>query len=65
VILDTNAISAFADGDRGVRGHLQNLSATIHVPVIVLGEYRYGLNRRAIGSLGKNGSTNWKRVLPF
>ena len=43
MILDTNAISAFADGERGVRGHLQNLSATIHVPVIVLGEYRYGV----------------------
>jgi tRNA(fMet)-specific endonuclease VapC len=43
VILDTNAISAFADGDPGLRSRLQNPSAVIHLPVIVLGEYRYGL----------------------
>jgi tRNA(fMet)-specific endonuclease VapC len=43
VILDTNAVSDFADGDQKVLRCLRNPSTVIHLPVIVLGEYRYGL----------------------
>jgi len=43
VILDTNAVSDFADGDEEVLRRLRNPSTVIHLPVIVLGEYRYGL----------------------
>ena len=43
MILDTNAVSDFADGDNNLLRRLQNPSAVIHLPVIVLGEYRYGL----------------------
>ncbi len=43
MILDTNAISAFADGNRDILRRLRNPVAAIHLPVIVLGEYRYGL----------------------
>ena len=43
MILDTNAVSAFADGDKEILRHLQNPSTGVHLPVIVLGEYRYGL----------------------
>ena len=43
MILDTNALSAFADGDEALLARLG--SAELHVPVIVLGEYRYGIRR--------------------
>ena len=43
MILDTNAISAFADANAGVLRHLQDPSMDICLPVIVLGEYRYGV----------------------
>lgn len=43
MILDTNAVSAFADGNKNILGRLRNPPAAIHLPVIVLGEYRYGL----------------------
>lgn len=44
MILDTNAISAFADGEVGLLTHLR--TAIRHsVPTIVLGEYRHGLRR--------------------
>lgn len=43
MIFDTNAVSAFADADAGVLQRLQEPSTTISLPVIVLGEYRYGL----------------------
>jgi predicted nucleic acid-binding protein len=42
VILDTNALSAFADGDLALRPSVER-AAEISVPVIVLGEYRYGI----------------------
>lgn len=42
MILDTNALSAVADGDAGLEPLLQRLSG-ISIPVIVLGEYRYGI----------------------
>jgi len=42
MILDTNALSAFADGVSPV---VQQIAAAdeLHVPVIVLGEYRFGI----------------------
>jgi predicted nucleic acid-binding protein len=42
VILDTNALSAFVDGDPGV-GEILRLQARAAIPVIVLGEFRYGI----------------------
>lgn len=42
MILDTNALSAVADGDASLEPLLQRLSEP-SIPVIVLGEYRYGI----------------------
>jgi len=42
VILDTNALSAFVDGDPGVAEVLRH-QPRVAVPVIVLGEFRYGI----------------------
>jgi tRNA(fMet)-specific endonuclease VapC len=42
VILDTNALSAFVDGDEGV-GKVLRQQPRAAVPVIVLGEFRYGI----------------------
>ena len=42
MILDTNALSAFIDGDRAV-GRLLAGRAQVAIPVIVLGEFRYGV----------------------
>ena len=42
VILDTNALSAAADGDPAVVSLLAGADQ-VAVPVIVLGEYRYGI----------------------
>jgi len=42
VILDTNALSAFVDGDAGV-GAILRTQARASIPVIVLGEFRYGI----------------------
>jgi tRNA(fMet)-specific endonuclease VapC len=42
VILDTNALSAFVDGDAAV-GELLRHQARACVPVIVLGEFQYGI----------------------
>jgi len=42
VILDTNALSAFVDGDAGV-GEALRRQARAAIPVIVLGEFRYGI----------------------
>jgi len=42
VILDTNALSAFVDGETGV-GEILRRQATAAIPVIVLGEFRYGI----------------------
>jgi tRNA(fMet)-specific endonuclease VapC len=44
VILDTNGLSAIADGDTALEPILQQ-AAEIAVPVIVLGEYRYGIRQ--------------------
>jgi len=42
MILDTNALSAFVDGDAGVGAVLVRQSRAA-IPVIVLGEFRYGI----------------------
>jgi predicted nucleic acid-binding protein len=44
VILDTNGLSAMADGDLTLEPLLHRVSA-IAVPVIVLGEFRYGIRQ--------------------
>jgi predicted nucleic acid-binding protein len=44
VILDTNALSAFADGDEKLPRTIEN-EAELAVPVIVLGEYLYGIQQ--------------------
>jgi len=42
MILDTNALSAFVDGDAGV-GNVLRRQPRAAIPVIVLGEFRYGV----------------------
>ena len=42
MILDTNALSAFVDGDVGV-GEALRWQPRAAIPVIVLGEFRYGI----------------------
>jgi predicted nucleic acid-binding protein len=44
VILDTNALSAMADGEKALQPVLQEASE-VALPVIVLGEYRYGIGQ--------------------
>jgi tRNA(fMet)-specific endonuclease VapC len=44
VILDTNALSAIADGDAALEPILRH-AEEIAVPVTVLGEYRYGIRQ--------------------
>jgi tRNA(fMet)-specific endonuclease VapC len=44
VILDTNALSAFADGDKGLLRVIRD-EEELALPVIVLGEYLYGIHR--------------------
>jgi predicted nucleic acid-binding protein len=44
VILDTNGLSALADGDLALEPILRNANE-IALPVIVLGEYRYGVRQ--------------------
>ena len=42
MILDTNALSAFVDGDPSV-GNILRQQSRASIPVIVLGEFRYGI----------------------
>ncbi len=44
MILDTNALSAFVEGDEGLRGALGD-QQVLSVPVIVLGEYLFGIRQ--------------------
>ena len=44
MILDTNCLSAMADGDPELEPLLEH-AAEIAVPVIVLGEYKYGIRQ--------------------
>ena len=42
MILDTNALSAFVDGDAGL-GAVLRRQPRLAIPAIVLGEFRYGI----------------------
>lgn len=42
MILDTNALSAFVDGEEPVRAVILQ-HTRLAIPVIVLGEFRYGI----------------------
>ena len=44
MILDTNGLSAFAEGDGALEPILRT-AAQVAIPVIVLGEYRYGISQ--------------------
>lgn len=44
LILDTNALSAFADGDPALRRAIER-EADLAVPAIVLGEYLFGIRQ--------------------
>lgn len=44
MILDTNGLSALADGDPALEPVLRK-AAQVAIPVIVLGEYRYGISQ--------------------
>jgi predicted nucleic acid-binding protein len=44
LILDTNALSAFADGDENLLGVIEN-EPRLAVPVVVLGEYLFGIHQ--------------------
>lgn len=44
MILDTNGLSALAEGDSGLESVLRKASQ-LAIPVIVLGEYRYGISQ--------------------
>lgn len=58
MILDTNALSAAADGDPAVIAHLARADQ-IAIPVIVLGEYRYGIAQ----SRNRASYENWLKGL--
>ena len=44
MILDTNALTAIADGDSRIEDQLK-LAETIAIPTVVLGEYRFGIRQ--------------------
>jgi predicted nucleic acid-binding protein len=44
MIIDTNALTAIADGNRGI-GPLLKQADTIAIPTVVLGEYRFGIRQ--------------------
>lgn len=54
MILDTNALSAFIDGDARV-GTILRTQQRAAIPVIVLGEFRYGI----AGSRQRNTYEEW------
>ena len=67
MILDTNALSAFADGVSAVVQQIATADE-LHVPVIVLGEYRFGIatsrRRREYERWLARGGSFWN-VLPL
>ena len=67
MILDTNALSAFADGVAPVVQQLATADE-LHIPVIVLGEYRFGIatsrRRREYERWLARGHSFWN-VLPL
>ena len=54
MILDTNALSAFADGDSAIKPLLERADVLLF-PVIVIGEFRYGIR----ASRKKGAYTAW------
>lgn len=44
MILDTNGLSAVADGDPDIEPMIRHATEVV-IPVIVLGEYRYGISQ--------------------
>jgi predicted nucleic acid-binding protein len=54
LILDTNALSALAEGERGLDPILRNIRV-LALPVVVLGEYRYGV----LQSRNRSRYENW------
>ena len=44
MILDTNGLSAWAEGDEALKPVIQRVDEIV-LPVIVLGEYRYGIRQ--------------------
>ena len=54
-MLDTNALSAFIDGEPAVGARLSGESV-VAIPVIVLGEFRYGI---AGSRYGTDTSAGW------
>ncbi len=61
VILDTNALSAFAEGDEKLLRVLEN-DAELALPAIVLGEYLYGIQQ---SRLRASYETWLKASIPF
>jgi predicted nucleic acid-binding protein len=41
-VVDTNAVSDLVEANQRLLNRLQQSAEDIHLPVIVLGEYRYG-----------------------
>ncbi len=67
LILDTNAVSAIAQGEPGAARHFAH-AAQVAIPVIVLGEYRFGIGQSRHQQeyehwLGEMVSVTW--VLPI
>ncbi len=54
MILDTNALSAFAEGERSAMTHI-DAARRVAIPVVVLGEYRFGI----LGSRRQTVYTDW------
>jgi predicted nucleic acid-binding protein len=54
VDFDTNALSAFADGDEKLLRTVQN-EIQLAIPVVVLGEYLYGIYSLAFECVVKSG----------
>lgn len=54
LILDTNALSAFADGDPGLRREIGQ-ETDLALPAVVLGEYMFGIANRGTASGMKSG----------
>lgn len=44
MILDTNAVSAWAEGDRSIEPVLRSATKLV-IPVVVLGEFEYGIRQ--------------------
>lgn len=63
MILDTNGLSAMADGDPMLEPALRRV-AQMFVPTIVLGEYRYGIgqSRYRAKSAGSGVPDRWCTV---